>query len=88
LSRTDRIKRCVVENFIPDVVPADLPDDYDLLDSGVVTSLGLVKLITLLAREFDVDIDAADVRPDHFRTVAAIDRFLEETTAPAPAVAH
>lgn len=86
MSRADRIKRCIVENFVPDATPDDLPDDYDLIDNGVITSLGMARLITVLGREFDIDIDAADVRPEYFRTVTSIDEFIERTTADVPAM--
>jgi acyl carrier protein len=73
---TEDIKSCIVENFAPDVAPADLPEDYDLLGTGLITSLDLVKLITLLSRRFDIDIDAADVRPENFQTIHSINEFI------------
>nr|WP_042188725.1 phosphopantetheine-binding protein [Kibdelosporangium sp. MJ126-NF4]CEL18416.1 FIG01127693: hypothetical protein [Kibdelosporangium sp. MJ126-NF4]CTQ97899.1 FIG01127693: hypothetical protein [Kibdelosporangium sp. MJ126-NF4] len=82
MPRTEEIKEWVVRNFAPDVTPADLPDDYDLLASGLITSLSLVRLVTGLAAEFGVDIDAADLRPDYFRSVVTIAEFLGATPQP------
>lgn len=76
MTRTEEIKEFVVTNFAPDVSMNELEDDFDLLDSGLINSLGLVKLVTQLSRRFDVDVDAADIRPDYFRTVTAIDNFI------------
>jgi len=75
---TRDIKEFVVTNFAPDVPAEELDEDFDLLDSGLINSLGLVKLVTQLSRRFDIDVDAADIRPDHFRSVAAIERFIAE----------
>lgn len=77
---TEEIKSCIVENFAPDVSPADLPEDYDLLSTGLISSLELVKLITLLSRRFDIDIDAAEVRPEYFQTVNSISKFISATS--------
>ncbi|ONI82921.1 hypothetical protein ALI144C_17860 [Actinosynnema sp. ALI-1.44] len=79
---TEEIKEWVLRNFAPDVTPADLPDDYDLIASGLITSLSLVRLVSGLSAEFGVDIDAADLRPDYFRSVASIAEFLG--AAPQP----
>lgn len=79
---TAEIKEWVVRNFAPDVTPDELPDDYDLLASGLITSLSLVRLVSGLAGEFGVDIDAADLRPDYFRSVSTIAEFLGATPHP------
>lgn len=76
------IKEFVVTNFAPDVPADQLGEDFDLLDSGLINSLGLVKLVTQLSRRFDIDVDAADIRPDFFRTVAAIEKFVASQKKP------
>lgn len=79
---SEQIKEWIVRNFAPDVAPADLPDDYDLLASGLISSLSLVRLVSGLAAEFGVDIDAADLRPDHFRSVTSITEFVGAALQP------
>ncbi|CAM3304665.1 phosphopantetheine-binding protein [Kibdelosporangium persicum] len=82
MPRSDEIKAWIVRNFAPDVDPADLPDDYDLLASGLISSLSLVRLVSGLAAEFDVDIDAADLRPEYFRSVTSITEFVGAALQP------
>lgn len=76
MSQLNEIKRWIVDTFAPDVTVDQLPDDYDLLENGVINSLSLVRLVTLLSDRFGLDLDAADLKPEYFRSVAAIDRFV------------
>jgi acyl carrier protein len=78
-SATEEIKSCIVENFAPEVAPSDLPDDYDLIGTGLITSLDLVKLVSLLSRRFGIDIDAAEISPANFQTINSIREFISAT---------
>lgn len=79
------ITRFVVDEFLPDVSPGDLAVDYDLLANGVVDSLGLLKLIAWVEDQFDLAVDDDALDPANFRTVAAVDEFVERSTAGAVA---
>lgn len=52
----------------------------DLIGSGMLDSLELSVFLTYLEQEFDIDISAADVTPEHFGTVASTVAFLKEKT--------
>ena len=56
---------------------ADVDDDYPLLERKVIDSLGMVKLISLIEEEFDVEIDDEDVVPDNWRTIDTIAQFVD-----------
>ena len=47
------------------------PDD-GLLSSGLLDSLAIVKLLSYLEDEFDVEIDDADFDPENFETIRSI----------------
>lgn len=77
MNRTEHIRRYLVDEFLPDLPPSDLPDDYDLLDGGVIDSLGVLKVLDWAERTFRFSADDMDLSPDDFRTVRGIDRFVE-----------
>ena len=79
MSHTRTIKRFVLEEFLPDVPEGDLATDYDLVDGGVIDSLGLLKLIAWLGDEFGLPVDDIELDPDNFRTIDAIDAFIAST---------
>jgi acyl carrier protein len=50
-------------------------DDSPLLD-GALDSVGLLQLVAFLEEEFDIQIDDAEIVPDHFSTVANIEELV------------
>lgn len=81
MSNADTIKRYVIDEFLPDVSAADLDIDHDLLAGGVIDSLGLLKLIAWVEQHFDLTVQDDDLNPDNFRSVNAIDKFVEAAGA-------
>ena len=81
MDNTVKIKQFIVDEFMPDVSPDELESDFDLLTGGVVDSLGLLKVVAWLETEFDVTVDDSELGPESFRTVAAINEFVEQQSA-------
>ncbi len=50
----------------------DLPDDYPLIDKGVLTSLQTVELLMFMEEEFGVTVEDEDLNEENFATVADI----------------
>ncbi|MEE1825274.1 acyl carrier protein [Streptomyces sp. BE20] len=76
MARTDDIKRYLIDQFLLEVTVEEIDDDFDLLANGVIDSLGLLTLVGWLENTYKLDIDALDIVPDNFRSVASIDAFL------------
>ncbi|MGP4001271.1 acyl carrier protein [Streptomyces sp. 8N706] len=70
------IKEFVVEEFMPDVPARELDAELDLLEHGVIDSLGLLKVIAWLEDRYGINTDDVDLAPESFKSVAAIDAFL------------
>ncbi|MGH3718667.1 MAG: acyl carrier protein [Pseudonocardiaceae bacterium] len=77
MNHTQTITKFLVDEFLPDVPTESLAADYDLLSGGVIDSLGLLKVIAWLEDRFDVAVDDIDIEPDNFRTVAAMNAFVQ-----------
>jgi len=74
-----------VETVINDYVsrelvqdPALLPlaDDTSLLETGILDSLGLLKLVVFLEERFGIAMGDTDLLPDNFATVNAICAYV------------
>jgi acyl carrier protein len=78
------VTRFVLDEFLPDVQEAELGPGYDLVEGGVIDSLGLLRLMAWLAERFDLPVDDMELDPDDFRSVASIAAFI---TQAAPAAA-
>lgn len=87
MNHTQTITKFLVDEFLPDVSAESLPADYDLLSGGVIDSLGLLKVIAWLEDRFDVVVDDIEIEPDNFRTVAAMNAFVQNASRSASASA-
>ncbi|WP_019853342.1 acyl carrier protein [Actinopolyspora mortivallis] len=76
MSLAEEIAEHVVEEFASDVSVDELEYDMDLLDSGVVDSLGLVRLVSWIGKRYEIDVDLVDVSPDNFRSVNSMCSFV------------
>ena len=73
----------ISKNFAPDVPADEIPTEYDLVGSGILTSLALVRLIAWLGNNYGVPINELDLTPDYFRSVDSICAFVAENSVPA-----
>ncbi len=64
-----------VEQDLPE--GTDLQPDTDLLLSGVLDSLGVVRVVHWLEDELGIEIDPADVVLENFQTVGAMVAYVE-----------
>jgi len=74
---SDRIREFIVTELMFEDSTATLSDETPLLE-GVIDSLGLMQMISFIEEEFDVAIDDAEVTASNFRTVADIERLVEQ----------
>jgi acyl carrier protein len=54
---------------------ANLANDANLYDAGL-TSMAMVKLMLAVEVEFDISIPDADLHPDNFRSIAAVEKLV------------
>lgn len=85
MSNIDAIKKFLIDEFLPDVNPSELELEHDLLADGLIDSLGVLKLIAWIEDRFTVAVGDDDLDPDNFRSIAAIDTFIEESRKSASA---
>ncbi|MFE7526053.1 acyl carrier protein [Kitasatospora sp. NPDC057542] len=78
MKHTAVVTQFIIEEFLPDVGANELDSDYDLVDGGVIDSLGLLKTIAWLEDRFDVRVEEFDLDPDSFRSVGSISRFIDQ----------
>jgi acyl carrier protein len=74
----DRLRK-----FIDDEVlfgEGTLTDDQDLL-GGVLDSLALLQFVEHIEAEFGFEVGDADMVPDNFRTLNAVERYITSRTS-------
>lgn len=77
------ITEFIVKEFIPDVPIEQLEANYDLLDGGVIDSIGLLRTIVWLEETFHVSLE--DASPENLRSVEAMHTLVEQADQPVDA---
>ncbi len=74
LDRIDDLREFVVEELLLGTL--DVAPDDDLLTSGLVDSLGIIRLIGYIEEAFQVSIPPEDVVLENFLNLNVIDQYL------------
>ncbi|MFB6614060.1 MULTISPECIES: phosphopantetheine-binding protein [unclassified Streptomyces] len=85
MSNVDTIKNFVITEFLPGTPASELAVEHDLLNDGVIDSLGVLKLIAWVEDRFELAIGDEDLDPNNFRSVEAIDTFISQARSTAAA---
>ena len=73
----DRIRQFVFEKF-PLARKRSVKDSDELLESGIVDSLGILDLVALLETEFGLTVSDDDLLPENFRSIERISEFAQQ----------
>ena len=72
MTTTEHVRRFVVEELEFTGEPDELTDEFELLEEGVLDSLGIMALVEYLEAAFDIVIDEDDIVAERFETIASI----------------
>jgi acyl carrier protein len=67
---------CVEGLALVGMDPADVSDDFDLREAGVVDSLGFLELVTTLEDELGIELDFEDMEPEQLTTVGPLVEYV------------
>jgi acyl carrier protein len=62
--------------------PDEVPDDFDLLTSGLIDSFGLVELITDVEERFGLELDFEQLDPEGLTVIGTFSRYVERESRP------
>lgn len=66
----------ILENLLPGEDPANLKDDTELKESGILDSMSTLKLVTFLEERYRVEFAANDLEPANLSSIAALERLV------------
>jgi acyl carrier protein len=77
----DRIKQFIMTEVNPDRNLERIGDDEPLVDSGIVDSLGVLKIMAFLDEECGIDLSTGEIKLQNFNTVASICHLVDKSKA-------
>jgi acyl carrier protein len=66
----------ISREFVQDTALLPLENTTSLLETGIVDSLGLLRLVIFIQERFGITVDDEDLVPEHFDSVDAICAYL------------
>ena len=70
------IKTYICDELAPDIDPEKLPVDFDLLSTGIIDSLSLVRLVVWIEEEYNIPMGDIEIAPEDFRSVEKVNAFI------------
>lgn len=74
---SDAIKDFILRDIIRDGEVRTLAANDNLIDSGVINSLGIMKIVNFLESNYTISISDDEILLDNFESLAAITKFVE-----------
>jgi len=80
-SRKEQVRQFITEvlakgrgTLAPTIADAD-----NLIEGGIVDSLGITRLVDYLERTFSIKIPDEDIVPENFESITALERYLQSS---------
>lgn len=77
----EMIREFIQAELVQDSKYANLGDSDPLIESGIIDSLGMMKLIGFLEEKLSVELSDDELVPQNFSTVEAISSLVEQKSA-------
>ena len=74
----EMIKHYIQSELVTDKKHATISDGDPLIESGIVDSLGIMKLVGFLEEEVAIQLNDEELIPENFATVAAIVSLVQK----------
>jgi len=74
----EKIEKFILTEVCEELGLKGLGEDDELIDSEIVDSLGILKIMSFLDEEFGVELSDDDIRPEKFATIGAIIGLIKE----------
>jgi len=65
----------ILKEMLPKV---DVENQTKLVDDRILTSINILKLVTTLQKEFDIEITPVDMLPENFNSAQAIYNLVKK----------
>ena len=72
------LEKAVITEVAADIGKQTLEPDEDLLEQGIIDSLGLMKLIEYIEKAYSIKVNDEEIVPENFQNLNVMTRFVQE----------
>jgi acyl carrier protein len=69
------VRKFIVQQF-PLARRRNISDNDNLLETGVIDSLGVLEIVTFLREEFSLEVEDDELTPENFQSISSIAGFV------------
>lgn len=77
----DRIREFIVSDLVKNEDYSVIEDEQDLITSGIIDSLGIMKLVAYLEENFAIKVEDTEIVPENFISVDTISAYVAAKNA-------
>ena len=82
MNTNDTIREFITQEILHGNMTSTLGDDDQLVESGIIDSLGIMTLLSFIEEKFSIQIQGEDLVPENFASISTIavlvDRQLKQ----------
>jgi len=72
----EKVKKFILDEFLEGEDPDELQADTELVSSGILDSLAVLKLVTFLEEEFGIEVAAHEADEEHLDSLTLIGQLV------------
>ena len=72
------IKCFIKTELVKDDTDVELSDDQSLLDSGIVDSMGIMKMLSYIEEKFNISVNGDELLPENFENIHCIANLIKK----------
>jgi acyl carrier protein len=81
MTPTETIEKFLLAEVASDHGKKSLLPEEDLLEQGIIDSLGIMKLVVFMEEAFGIEIADDDIVPENFQSLSSMAAFVEQMKA-------
>lgn len=74
---SEQIKHYILTDIASDLSITELEDDEPLIESGIIDSLGILKILAFLDESLGLDLSSDQVKMENFKSIKTIREMVE-----------
>lgn len=78
MSISKNLEKVLLRDIAADSIKKSLDPDENLLEQGMIDSLGLMKLIAFMEKTFSIKITDQEIFPENFQSINSMVRLVEQ----------
>ena len=73
----ENLEKIMLTDIAADLGRKSLDPEEDLLEKGIIDSLGIMKLITFIEQTFGIKVNDEEIVPENFQNLNSIAGFID-----------